>query len=112
MRIHLFLCMYTLLYLCCGSLHAGQLPTDTLLSRYYEKAANLMGEGEYDSAQYYFDKAFATPKATKSPVYPVLLNEQATLLIYRRIRQGNGHEKASDSLSAAHGRHGETHQRI
>lgn len=59
-----------------------ELPTDTLLARLYDQAASLMGEGEYDSAQACFDKAFATEGVTGSPLYPILLNEQATLLFY------------------------------
>ena len=60
-----------------------ELPTDTLLAHLYDQAASLMGEGEYDSAQACFDKAFATEGVTGSPLYPVLLNEQATLLFYK-----------------------------
>lgn len=79
-----FLLQFFCLFILCehGVLYAEQLPMDTLLFRYYEKAANLMGEGEYDSAQHYFDKAFATEGVVKSPVYPILLNEQATLFIF------------------------------
>ena len=64
-------------------LKAENMPTDTLLTRFYDKAAALMGESMYDSAQYFFDKAFATSGVEQSPVYPILLNEQATLFIYR-----------------------------
>lgn len=71
---------------CCfvsaGALEAEECPVDTLLVRFYEKAATLMGEGEYDSAQYYFDRVFSIPEVERSSVYPVLLNEQATLFIY------------------------------
>lgn len=59
-----------------------ELPTDTLLAHLYDQAASLMGEGEYDSAQACFDKAFTTEGVTGSPLYPILLNEQATLLFY------------------------------
>lgn len=59
-----------------------ELPTDTALARLYDQAASLMGEGKYDSAQACFDRAFATEGVTRSPIYPILLNEQATLLFY------------------------------
>lgn len=29
-------------------LHAGEIPTDTLLAHFYNRAANLMEEGHYD----------------------------------------------------------------
>ena len=61
---------------------AENIPTDTILSRLYDQAASLMEEGEYDSAQVCFDRAFATEGVTESPVYPILLNEQATLFFY------------------------------
>ena len=61
---------------------AENIPTDTILSRLYDQAASLMEEGEYDSAQLCFDRAFATEGVTESPVYPILLNEQATLFFY------------------------------
>ena len=32
-------------------LHAGEIPTDTLLAHFYNRAANLMEEGHYDEAQ-------------------------------------------------------------
>ena len=43
-------------------LHAGEIPTDTLLAHFYNRAANLMEEGHYDEAQRSFDSAFATRK--------------------------------------------------
>lgn len=81
MKTHYLKCL-CLLLLVSGNLFAEHLPLDTLLSRYYDKAANLMGEGEYDSAQYYFDKAFTTKGVRSSPVYPILINEQGTLFFY------------------------------
>lgn len=60
----------------------GNLPTDTLLTRYYDRAAGLMEEGRYEEAQQTFDSAFALPGAKESSLYPVLLNEQATLMAY------------------------------
>lgn len=63
-------------------LHAGEIPTDTLLAHFYNRAANLMEEGHYDEAQRSFDSAFATRNVKHSFMYPILLNEQATLLIY------------------------------
>jgi len=65
-----------------ASLRAEDIPTDTLLMDFYERAANLMGEGYYKEAQRSFDSAFAVKGVEQSPVYPILLNEQATLLIY------------------------------
>ena len=41
-------------------LHAGEIPTDTLLAHFYNRAANLMEEGHYDEAQRSFDSAFTT----------------------------------------------------
>ena len=64
---------------------AEECPLDTLLHRLYGQAASLMGEGKLDEAQTCFDSAFALPGANQSPVYPTLLNEQATLYVY----QGN-----------------------
>lgn len=61
---------------------AEELPTDTILTRLYDRAASLMEEGAYDSAQIYFDRAFAMEGVECSPIYPILLNEQATLLFY------------------------------
>lgn len=63
-------------------LHAGEIPTDTLLAHFYNRAANLMEEGHYDEAQRSFDSAFATRNVKYSFMYPILLNEQATLLVY------------------------------
>ena len=60
-------------------LHAGEIPTDTLLAHFYNRAANLMEEGHYDEAQRSFDSAFATRNVKHSFMYPILLNEQATL---------------------------------
>ena len=56
---------------------------DTLLTRLYERAANLMGEGQLEAAQQRFDSAFAVAGVEQSPVYPILLNEQATLYVYQ-----------------------------
>lgn len=58
------------------------IPRDSLLTQYYARAAHLMEIGRYDDAQSTFDSAFAVKGVNQSPVYPVLLNEQATLLIY------------------------------
>ena len=63
-------------------INSKNIPRDTLLSAYFEKAADLMSNGEYDSAQYYFDKAFHTRGVQESNVYPVLMNEQGTLYFY------------------------------
>lgn len=63
-------------------LHAGEIPTDTLLAHFYNRTANLMEEGHYDEAQRSFDSAFATRNVKHSFMYPILLNEQATLLVY------------------------------
>ena len=61
---------------------AKNIPTDTLLTHLYDQAASLMEEGAYDSAQICFDQAFATEGIKKSGIYPILLNEQATLYFY------------------------------
>ncbi len=34
-------------------------PLDTILERYYNQAAEAMSNGIYDSAQHYFNQAFA-----------------------------------------------------
>lgn len=68
-----------------SSLHAEQIPIDSTLTRLYTRAAKLMSEGgkeNYEKAQRTFDSAFAIPGARQSPIYPILLNEQATLLVY------------------------------
>lgn len=59
------------------------LPLDTILTRWYDKASSLMANGAYDSAQYYFDRAFTVKEVKQSSVYPILLNEQATLFFYK-----------------------------
>lgn len=61
---------------------AEKVPTDTILSRYFSRAANLMSIGKYSEAQETFDSAFSTKGVKESYVYPILLNEQATLLVY------------------------------
>lgn len=71
--------LFTLL---CLPLQAEDIPVDTLLTRLYTRAANLMEEGLYKEAQLTFDTAFATRGMEQSPVYPVLLNEQGTLFVY------------------------------
>ncbi len=80
-RYHILL-SFLLLLLLSFSLHAHEVPADTLLTRFYQRAADLMGEGAYEEAQRSFDSAFATPGVKQSPLYPILLNEQATLLVY------------------------------
>lgn len=52
----------------------------------YEQAAQLMAEGNLSEAQLCFDKAFAIPDIEHSPIYPLLLNEQATLMTWRGER--------------------------
>ena len=82
MRVFRLSCLLFCLLIYCP-MNCRSIPLDTLLTRWYDKAASLMADGAYDSAQYYFDRAFATKGAKESPVYPILLNEQATLLVYR-----------------------------
>ncbi|MDC6280952.1 ATP-binding protein, partial [Caecibacteroides pullorum] len=55
------------------------------LTRLYTRAADLMSEGgqnNYEKAQRTFDSAFAMRGVEQSPIFPILLNEQATLLVY------------------------------
>lgn len=78
------LCLSLLVF---GAVLQARVPADTLLSRLYERAAGLMSEGQYDLAQSCFDSAFAQPGVRRSPFYPVLLNEQATLCVYRGDEQ-------------------------
>lgn len=75
--------LYSLLFLLMATISPTRaIPTDTLLTQFYARAANLMEIGRYDDAQATFDSAFAVKGVKQSSVYPVLLNEQATLLIY------------------------------
>lgn len=74
--------LVTLLLLGTCPLYSTNIPTDTLLMHLYSRAANLMVEGSLKAAQEVFDSAFAVPGVKQSPVYPILLNEQATLLVY------------------------------
>lgn len=80
-KIYRYLLLILLLSEICP-LHSETIPADTLLMRLYERAASLMEKGELDQAQQTFDSAFAMPEAKQSPVYPILLNEQATLMSY------------------------------
>ena len=61
----------------------GGTDKECLLTRLYDRAATLMGEGQLEAAQQCFDSAFAMPGVEQSPVYPTLLNEQATLYVYQ-----------------------------
>lgn len=79
MKTHPSLLTALFLVLSVFSASAQENNLDTLLSRYFDRAASLLGEGCYDSSQFYFDKAFATPKVETSSFYPILLNEQGTL---------------------------------
>lgn len=74
--------LVTLLLLGTCPLYSTDIPTDSLLMHLYSRATNLMIEGSFKAAQEVFDSAFAVPKVKQSPVYPILLNEQATLLVY------------------------------
>ena len=67
----------------CASSQTTETDRDTLLTRLYDRAATQMGEGELEAAQQCFDSAFAMPDVEQSPVYPTLLNEQATLYVYQ-----------------------------
>lgn len=84
MRVFRLSCLLFCLLIYCP-MTCRSIPLDTLLTRWYDKAASLMADGAYDSAQYYFDRAFATKGAKESPVYPILLNEQATLWFIEAI---------------------------
>lgn len=52
----------------------------------YEQASELMGDNRLEEAQQLFDRAFAIPNVEKDTIYPLLLNEQATLLTWRGER--------------------------
>lgn len=86
MHIRLLLVLLLLLPVCAMS-QTAETDRDTLLTRLYERAAYLMGEGELENAQTCFDSAFAVPGVESSPVYPILLNEQATLYVYQGDEQ-------------------------
>lgn len=57
------------------------------VERLYETAAELMGAGDLEGAQARFDSAFATAGVERTEVYPLLLNEQATLRTWRGERR-------------------------
>ena len=78
----LFILLFCVFSLTLSESKAKDIPADTLLAHLYDQAALLMEEGKYDSAQVCFDQAFATKGVKKSAVYPILLNEQATLFFY------------------------------
>ena len=86
MHTRLLLVLLLLLPVCAMS-QTAETDRDTLLTRLYERAAYLMGEGELENAQTCFDSAFAVPGVESSPVYPILLNEQATLYVYQGDEQ-------------------------
>ena len=79
----------------CALAQVGESTKDSLLNRLYNRAATLMGEGELEAAQACFDSAFAMPGAEESPVYPILLNEQATLHVYQGDERRALEEKKS-----------------
>lgn len=82
MKTHLTVFMLSIFTFTALPLQAEKIPVDTLLAHLYNRAADLMEEGEYEEAQLAFDSAFATRGVEQSPVYPVLLNEQGTLFVY------------------------------
>lgn len=85
MKVYHQILSAALLFVLVLPLRAEKTPADTLLMRLYTRAADLMSKGgkaNYEKAQHTFDSAFAIPGAEQSPIYPILLNEQATLLIY------------------------------
>lgn len=61
---------------------AGTITTDSLLTMRYEKASTLMSEGRLDEAQAQFDSAFATAGVERHEIYPLIVNEQATLNLW------------------------------
>ena len=77
-------------------LHAGEIPTDTLLAHFYNRAANLMEEGHYDEAQRSFDSAFATRNVKHSFMYPIF-----TAGLCGKDRRSLCHEKKCAPLPAA-----------
>lgn len=83
MRIIYRYLLSILLLLSSCPLYPNKVSTDTLLMHLYNQAAGLMEEGNLDKAQHIFDSAFAVSGAKQSSVYPILLNEQATLLVYK-----------------------------
>ncbi len=52
----------------------------------YEQASELMSRNQLEEAQQLFDRAFAMPDVTTDGIYPLLLNEQATLFTWRGER--------------------------
>lgn len=98
-KIYRYLLLILLLSGICP-LHSETIPADTLLMRLYERAASLMEKGELDQAQQTFDSAFAMPEAKQSPVYPILLNEQASYLSYLFLDSSNN--KLDRSYLARH----------
>lgn len=82
MKTHFTLFFLFALSLICIVAKAERLHPDTLLMRFYDKAADFIAERELDSARHYFDKAFAIKGVSQSAMYPALLNERGTLHIY------------------------------
>ena len=94
--MHIRLLLVLLLLMPVGTVaQTARTDRDTLLNRFYNRAATLMGEGELEAAQACFDSAFTMPGAEKSPVYPILLNEQATLHVYQGDERRALEEKKS-----------------
>lgn len=60
---------------------------ESKVEKLYESASELMAGGDLAAAQQQFDKAFAIAGVKNDPVYPLLLNEQATLMTWRGERR-------------------------
>ena len=60
---------------------------ESKVEKLYEQASELMAGGDLAAAQQQFDKAFAIAGVKNDPVYPLLLNEQATLMTWRGERR-------------------------
>lgn len=66
---------------------AAEEEQQSVAAKFYGQASELMAAGELDKAQECFDKAFATPSIENDDAFPLLLNEQATLLTWRGERR-------------------------
>ena len=90
---------------------AENIPTDTILSRLYDQAASLMEEGEYDSAQVCFNRAFATEGGHRITRLPDSAQRTGyVVLLCRRTETFAGDEEKRASLPARSGGFGKACQ--
>lgn len=82
---HIYSTLFITLLLIAGRpMHAD---AGSKAAQLFEQASELMSENRLEEAQKIFDRAFAIPNVAMDSVYPLLLNEQATLLTWRGERR-------------------------